>query len=149
MIVLNYEKLSFSITNDNIIPNPFGSLSDVIALVTKAYCLITIDTCFVHVGCQFNLNSLCFYNNKVIGDYYQGNVLYGPGPEYKNALMIMPENQSHDEFGVDLRKIDYQFIHNALIRKKTVIVNSLTYLNILLLFHFSVNLLFCIIYMSF
>ena len=118
VVVLNYEKSPFTINNENIIPNPFASLSDVIALVTKAYCLVTIDTCFVHVGCQFNVNSLCFYNNKVIGDYYQGNVLYGPGPHYTNALMVMPEEQGHDEYGVDLRKINYQFIHDALLEKK-------------------------------
>ena len=112
VLVLNYESIPFKINNDKIIINPFKDLCDVASLLQYTYYLVTVDTCFVHIANALNIRALCIYNNKEGKNGFINNIFFAP--HYDNGLMVTPEQQTHDSFGVDLRSLKPDYIIAAL-----------------------------------
>ena len=112
IVVMNFA--DDSIYNDQIVKNPFSSLSDSLYMVINSYCLITPDTSFVHFANSFKLNSICIYN-------HMGSSNVSWAPNYENALQISTDECSGDnKHGDDIKKIKYSIVYDALKKKMLI-----------------------------
>lgn len=65
------------------------------ALIKAADLVISPDTSIVHLCKVYNKKLICLYNNKVYGQGYQNNIVWGP--DYDNAIQIFSPGKRVDE----------------------------------------------------
>lgn len=65
------------------------------ALIKAADLVISPDTSVVHLCKVYNKKLICLYNNKVYGEGYQNNIVWGP--DYDNATQILSPGTRIDD----------------------------------------------------
>ncbi|RJT55356.1 glycosyltransferase family 9 protein [Rahnella variigena] len=65
------------------------------ALIKAADLVISPDTSVVHLCKVYNKNLICLYNNKVYGQGYQNNIVWGP--DYDKATQILSPGKRVDQ----------------------------------------------------
>lgn len=119
IFVLNYYNEKVMKRFSGVIFNPFSELDCNLYFAGHADLLITVDTCFVHIGNMFKTNLLCLYNNRLSYGVYDNNIQWGPN--YDNAVQVVSTENLKTESGDDLRKLDFLAIRKQLFTKLNLI----------------------------
>ncbi len=115
IILLNFKNDDLCVKSKKIIINPFKTFAEVVALIKFSDFLISPDTSIVHVGCCFNKNAIYIYNNRKLITGHENNIVWGPIGEH--YLQIFADEKLNTFQGDDLRKIKFDTIKRALIKK--------------------------------
>ena len=117
VVVINCNYNIEEFLGEDIVLAEFKTFDEVSHFISLVDLIITPDTSLVHVARAFNTHSICIYNNRLYNNKYSNNILFGPGPNYSNALQIYTDEYDYKESGDDIRYINYWTIHIALKKK--------------------------------
>ncbi|TCV95116.1 glycosyltransferase family 9 protein [Biostraticola tofi] len=79
---------------------PSATFLHAAALIESAKLVISPDTSIVHLCKIYDKKLVCLYNNKIINDGEQNNIVWGPG--YSNAMQILSTGNRIDDISADV-----------------------------------------------